>query len=231
MRTALVVEDQPLMRALIADALRHAGFEVNDRASASAALADFDGIDPDVLITDIDLGSRPNGIELAVIVQAKAPQTAIVFLTNYPRAGVAPGAANAPQGSVFVNKAAIESVDELVDAVNAALTATPTRHGTRGTTAGSASDQSPAELIARLTRTQLDTLRLVALGSSNAEIARRRGTSLRALEKTLTRTFDALGLTHDASITPRVAATNLYLRVFGFAPTSSPEPASSELPA
>ncbi|WP_345068896.1 response regulator [Leifsonia kafniensis] len=221
-RTALVVEDQPLMRALIADALRHAGFTVHDRASAGAALADFDDVDPDVLITDIDLGSRPNGIELAVIVNAKAPQTAIVFLTNYPRAGTAPGAAIAPRGSVFVNKAAIESVDALIHAVNAALTATPEP------AAPSRGAEAPAELIGRLTRTQLDTLRLVALGSSNAEIARQRATSLRALEKTLTRTFDALGLTNDASITPRVAATNLYLRVFGFAPTSNLEPAPSE---
>ena len=221
-RTALVVEDQPLMRALIADALRHAGFTVHDSASAGAALAHFDEIDPDVLITDIDLGSRPNGIELAAIVNAKSPATTIVFLTNYPRAGIAPGAANAPAGSVFVNKAAIESVDALIDAVNAALTSTP------ASTARSAPTEAPAELIARLTRTQLDTLRLVAHGASNAEIARQRATTLRALEKTLSRTFDALGLTHDASITPRVAATNLYLRVFGFAPT--PEPASPEPP-
>lgn len=216
------------MRALIADALRHAGFTVHDRPTAGAALADFDAVDPDVLITDIDLGSRPNGIELAVIVNARAPQTAIVFLTNYPKAGIAPGAANAPQGSVFVNKAAIESVDELIHAVNAALTATPASTDSASTPAENAAEvaaEVAADLIARLTRTQLDTLRLVALGSSNAEIARQRKTSLRALEKTLSRTFDALGLTHDASITPRVAATNLFLRVFGF--PLVPEPAAS----
>lgn len=223
-RTALVVEDQPFMRALIADALRHAGFIVHDRDSASTALADLDDLDPDVLITDIDLGSRPNGIELAVIVNAKAPHMAIVFLTNYPRAGTAPGAANAPVGSVFVNKAAIESVDALIQAVNAALSATPT------SPSSAPSIEAPIDRIARLTHTQLDTLRLVALGSSNAEIARRRGTSLRALEKTLTRTFDALGLTHDASITPRVAATNLYLRVFGFPLPVAADVASSESP-
>jgi DNA-binding NarL/FixJ family response regulator len=206
-RTALVVEDHALMRALVSDALTHAGFAVHARSSATEAIADFDTIDPDVLITDIDLGERPNGIELATIVHARAPHTAVVFLTNYPRTAAGNGRSELASRASFVNKAAIDSVDDLVRVVEETLAERPVTVGT---------DDSAAEArIAALSRTQLDTLRRIALGWSNVEIARQRGTSIRALERTVTRTYEALGLTNDAAVTPRVAATNLYVRVFG----------------
>ncbi len=53
----------------------------------------------------------------------------------------------------------------------------------------------PDAALGHLTRTQLDVLRCIALGWSNAEIARRRASSLRSVEKMVTRTFDALGVT------------------------------------
>lgn len=64
-RRVLVVEDQPLMRALVGDTLTHAGFVVHTAGSAVEALTEFDGFDPDLLVTDIDLGVRPNGVDLA----------------------------------------------------------------------------------------------------------------------------------------------------------------------
>lgn len=200
------MEDQPLMRSLVADALRHAGFEVHDRPSASTALADLDEIDPDVLVTDIDLGSRPNGMEMATIVHARAPHCATVFLTNYPRAGIAPGE-GVPVGSVFLDKVALESVEQLVAAVESALAEKPLppRQAPDG----------PDAALGHLTRTQLDVLRCIALGWSNAEIARRRESSLRSVEKMVTRTFDALGVNHNPDLNPRVAAAQLYVRRFG----------------
>ena len=206
-RTALVVEDHALMRALVADALTHAGFEVHARSSASEAIADFDLVDPDILITDIDLGARPNGIELATILQARAPHTAVVYLTNYPRSAAPLNVPGIVAGASFINKSAIDSVDDLVGIVEATLAEHPVTVDV---------DHSDAEtLIASLSPAQLDTLRGIALGWSNGEIARRRGTSVRALERTVARTYEALGLANDATVTPRVAATNLYVRVLG----------------
>ncbi|MBM4481086.1 response regulator [Rhodococcus hoagii] len=205
MRRALVVEDQPLMRSLVADALRHAGFEVHDRPSAATALADLDEIDPDVLVTDIDLGSRPNGMEMATIVHARAPHCATVFLTNYPRASIAPGE-GVPAGSVFLDKVALESVEQLVAAWNPHWRRSRCRLGTF---------RRPGCRPRSPHRTQLDVLRCIALGWSNAEIARRRASSLRSVEKMVTRTFDALGVNHNPDINPRVAAAQLYVRRFG----------------
>ena len=108
-RRVLVVEDQPLMRVLVGDTLTHAGFVVHTAGSAVEALTEFDGFDPDLLVTDIDLGVRPNGVDLANIVTVKAPHCAIVFLTNYPNASTAPGSAGVPPKSLFVDKAAVQS--------------------------------------------------------------------------------------------------------------------------
>lgn len=195
------------MRALVADALRHAGFEVDDRPSAAAALADFDEIDPDVLVTDIDLGARPNGMEFATIVHARAPHCAVVFLTNYPRAGLAPGD-GVPAGSVFLDKVALDSVDALVAAVESALADRPSVPVPAG-------GGHPDSVLERLTRTQLDVLRCIASGWSNAEIARRRGSSVRGVERMVARVFDALGVNHSPELNPRVAAAQLYVRRFG----------------
>ncbi len=172
----------------------------------------FAAVDPDVLVTDIDLGTRPNGVELAHVVKSLSPGCAIVFLTNYP--SEAP-LSELPAGSTFVNKASLDSVDGLISAVNStlvelAVTVTPPL-------------QSDAAKIGTLTRVQLDILRMIAEGWSNAEIAKQRGSSMRAVEKAVSRTFEALGLNRRPSVNPRVAAATLYSRTFGW-----PAPADSD---
>ena len=204
-RRVLVVEDQPLMRALVAEALKGAEFEVHPCASAADAISAFSTIDPDVLVTDIDLGARPNGVELAQIAKALSPGCAVVFLTNYPSDAAFP---DLPPGSTFVNKSSLDSVDGLVGAVRStledhAVTVTPP-------------STTEAAKIGELTTVQLDILRLISEGWSNAEIANQRGSSVRAVEKAVSRTFEALGVNRSPSVNPRVAAAALYARVFGW---------------
>lgn len=202
-----MVEDHALMRSLVADAFRTRGFEVTAAASTVEALELADRSDPDLLVTDIDLGMRPNGVELATILRAKAPHVAVVFLSNLSREAAAAQARDTVAGASFVNKAGIESVDELVDAAEAVLADRPV------------SLDRPAEgaqaAILRLSSSQRETIRLLAAGLSNAEIARRRGVSVRAVEKSVERVFAALGLTSAEHTTPRVAAATLYTATFG----------------
>ncbi|WP_431278925.1 response regulator [Leifsonia poae] len=192
---------------LIADALRGRGFDVEARENAAGALAILDTFDPDGLVTDIDLGERPNGVDLATIVRSRAPHVAVVFLSNLSRAAALGQARDVVSSASFVNKGAIESIDELVDAVEAALESRPVA---RELEAGDA-----RAAILALSSTQLDTARHLAAGASNAEIARRRGVSVRAVEKSVERIFAALGLTGSEAVTPRVAAASLYITTFG----------------
>ncbi len=206
-RRVLVVEDHALMRSLVADAFQRRGFDATAFGSAAEALAAAGALDPDLLVTDIDLGMRPNGVELATILRERAPHIAVLFLSNLSREAAAAQARETVAGASFVNKGAIESVDELVDAAEAVLVDRPVAH-TR--------PQTEAQVaLLRLSPAQLETARLLAAGLTNAEIARRRDVSVRAVEKSVERVFQALGLSADEHTTPRVAAATLYTLTFG----------------
>lgn len=203
----LVVEDHALMRSLVADAFRQRGFEVTAAGSAPEALAALGQSDPDLLVTDIDLGERPNGVELATIVRERAPHVAVVFLSNLSREAAASRAKGTVADASFVNKAAVESVDELVDAAEAVLADRPVSRDR--------APSGPRDALLRLTETQLETARLLAAGLTNAEIARRRGISVRAVEKSIERIFSTLGLSTEEGTAPRVATATLYVSTFG----------------
>jgi len=202
-----VVEDHALMRSLVADAFRQRDFEVASAGSAQDALEQARAFDPDLLVTDIDLRLRPNGVELATILRQSAPHVAVLFLSNLSREAAASQARSTVDGASFVNKGAIESVDELVDAAEAVLADRPV--------ARERVESDAQSRLLRLTAAQLETTRLLAAGLSNAEIARRRGVSVRAVEKTVERVFAALDLSGGDRTTPRVAAATLYTATFG----------------
>jgi DNA-binding NarL/FixJ family response regulator len=206
-RRVLVVEDHALMRSLVADAFAQRGFEVTTAPSAVEALRLVDDADPDLLVTDIDLGSRPNGVELGTILRERAPHVAVMFLSNLSREAAAAQARDTVAGASFVNKGAIGSVAELVDAAESVLADRPVEHLSGAT-------GSQAALL-RLSPAQRETTRLLAAGLTNAEIARRRGVSVRAVEKSVERVFQALGLAGDEGIAPRVAAATLYTATYG----------------
>jgi len=206
-RQALVVEDNSSLRALIAGAVASMGFEVEAVRDAKAALFAFSKGDPDLLIADIDLGSRPNGVELAHILRAQAPYIGVVFLTHYPNPAAAAHHMVLPERSAFLNKSMLTDLSELAECIESSL----------------ADDTEPVHLIATdafnplavLTPGQMATLADIATGLTNVEIAARRGGSVRATERMVTRMFDALGLVDDPQHNPRVKAAMMYARYAG----------------
>ena len=58
-------------------------------------------------------------------------------------------------------------------------------------------------------------LSLIAAGLSNAEIAARTDATVRAVERTVSRVFDTLGVSRVTAVNPRVVAANEYNRLFG----------------
>lgn len=202
-RRVLLVEDQKILRLLVAQALREAGFEVSDHADAARALAAAEDFDADVLVTDIDLGSRPDGTQLAAILRANQPDLVVVFLTNYPRAAAQRG--DPLPDATYLGKDALGSADELVAAIDAAVR-------TGHTDTPEPDEGSP---LTGLSRGQLEVLALMAEGHSNDEIARRTGRTTRAVERLVARTFERLGLANQPSTNPRVLAVQLYTATFG----------------
>ena len=79
----LVVEDEALVRALVAQTLEEAGFSVRQAAEAQGALEMLrtdDGIR--LMVTDVGLPGL-NGRRLAEAARARRPDMKVLFMTGY----------------------------------------------------------------------------------------------------------------------------------------------------
>lgn len=99
--TVLVVEDEPTVCELAAEALLDEGYRVLTAADAWEAEAILSRESVDLLFTDIDLARNTNGIVLARHAREHCPHLAVVY-TSGGRACLASG--EAVSESVFVPK-------------------------------------------------------------------------------------------------------------------------------
>ncbi len=82
--TVLIVEDETLIRHLIADCLNDRGFAVHEAASGDEALDYIDHGGPvDAMFTDVNLPGSINGTELAARVRAVRPELPIVYTSGH----------------------------------------------------------------------------------------------------------------------------------------------------
>ena len=78
----LLVDDDPLVRDPVSDALRDGGFDVTTAESGTAALAALSGANPDVVVTDIRMPDG-DGLELLETLRERAPDIDVVMLTAF----------------------------------------------------------------------------------------------------------------------------------------------------
>lgn len=208
LRKALVVEDDPMTRSLLSTLLVVGHFEVRSCASALEAMDEFERFDPDVLVVDIQLAERPTGAQLATALADSAPHLAIVVVSHYPNPQAAGLRQPLPKRAAFVNKDQVSSASVLLDAIESAL-----------------DDARPPVVmpsgaegrLGDLTPVQLEVLRMIAIGLSNAEIARRRGVAKRTAEDAVQRVYTALGIGTggEGERNARVDAARIYVGAFG----------------
>jgi CheY-like chemotaxis protein len=83
----LIVEDEGLIRMLVRDLLEEAGFDCRDASDAdevTAILDDDSGWQPDLLVTDYNLGPGPDGVAVARICRRRLPGLPVVYATGNP---------------------------------------------------------------------------------------------------------------------------------------------------
>lgn len=85
-RRALVVEDDAILAMMIAETLQELGAEkVSVCPSMASALAEFDRLQPDLLVLDVHLADRDDGWTIAELVRELNPAgPTIVFSTASP---------------------------------------------------------------------------------------------------------------------------------------------------
>jgi CheY-like chemotaxis protein len=80
----LLVDDDELVRTTMLDMLEDAGFEVTEAASPEEALHRNGVRHPDVLITDINLGSSLNGFDVAAAAHRLWPAVRVLLISGLP---------------------------------------------------------------------------------------------------------------------------------------------------
>lgn len=204
-RSVLVVEDEEFTRSLVTEGLQAAGFDVRSARSVAQALDILQEFEPHFIVTDLDFGPGPSGIDLIARVREDWPWVGLVALTSHDSVELAvAGSTTLPDEVVYVVKSSVQSITDLTDAIERSLdAAAPVRVRTVEASDGVTD-------VVTVTPVQAETLRMIAEGLSNAGIAKRRGTSLRSAEALVQRTLQALNIPHDPDTNPRVVAVRMW---------------------
>jgi len=84
----LLVEDEPIVREILFEALHDAGLKVADAPDAETALGATSpptkAPSPAVVVTDVDLGTGLNGVALAAEARRRWPGVGVVYITGRP---------------------------------------------------------------------------------------------------------------------------------------------------
>ncbi|CAN1513359.1 CitB Response regulator containing a CheY-like receiver domain and an HTH DNA-binding domain [Microbacteriaceae bacterium] len=203
---ALVVEDDPFSRISVVAALQQYGYQVVvEEASASQALLRAKTARPDVAVLDLHLGAGPTGLDVAQALRRMNPRIGIVLLTSFedPRL-LSSGLPAVPRGTVYITKQSVTKMSQPKSAISESLVF----------------DSNLARIplnpaFGSLTNVQVETLKLVAEGLSNSEIAIQRSVSQKSIEQTIARVAKALGITPDSKSNQRVHIARVYFRSIG----------------
>ncbi len=192
----LVIDDDPFAASLVGALVTQLGFDSLAVRSAEAFSDALEEFDPHVVIVDLQLGPGPSGLALLKHVQREAPWIGKIMLTSHRAPRLATDESpNGIEGLVYIVKSDLDSPDKLAGAIQACLVGEAFRI-----------DSGDAVM---LTRGQADVLRMIAAGMSNDAIAQARGSSSKAVEQLIRRTFAALGIKADGVTNARVLAASM----------------------
>lgn len=200
-----VLEDDGFTRLTLVSALRAIGLDVVIESGSPSEIVKQQGIcRPQIALLDLHLGPGPTGLDVALQMRSINRHLGLVFISSFddPRL-LNPNLPALPDGSVYLKKSRINDMGVLKDAIKAAVDS------------GSPAPDQGTSPLAKLTNTQIETLKLMALGLSNVEIARRRFVTERSVEIAIARLAKKIGVEKDASINQRVHIANVYFRAIG----------------
>jgi CheY-like chemotaxis protein len=84
MSVVLVVEDEALVRCVLSEHLRDAGFDVVEAGNAAEALDVVQDEPVDVVVTDIRMPGRIDGLGLARTLRCSHPGLPVIVTSGYP---------------------------------------------------------------------------------------------------------------------------------------------------
>ena len=198
----LVAEDEEFTLNLLREILTDAKFEVIGVRSVTEAIQTIESFDPHAVITDLNFGvNAPTGADLLNFLHDERPWIGKIILTSHASPNLAlPRGTELPPNVIYLVKSELQTISALSSAI------TDSMSQINATTVIPVLDNQRIVV----SETQGEILRLMAEGYTNQAIAKRRGTSLRATEALVQRTFASLGLKSDDEFNPRILAVRMW---------------------
>jgi DNA-binding NarL/FixJ family response regulator len=195
----VLAEDHELVRAglkrLIADL---PGLEVvGEAAGGREALALVGRLMPDVIVLDVSMPEL-GGLHVVARIAAEHPGTRVLMLSMHDSEEYVWQALRAGAAGYVLKDASPLELELAIRAVargGSYLSPAVSRHVVRDYVRGAATARGSAD---RLTRRQTEIIQLIAGGSTNAEIARSLGVSVKTVESHRSELMDRLGI-HDVA--------------------------------
>ncbi len=206
---ALVVDDDPFTLGMLATALTSLGWHpVRSAASAAEAMWMASHGNLAVAVLDLDLGEGPTGIDLAHGLRRIHPAIGLVIISTYaePRL-MGLNLPALPVDSIYLVKRTVTDTEVLGRSIQLAIERPDPAHN-----AIAGDDQLPREALSDL---NIEIMRLIATGASNAEIARLRVMSISGVEKAVARIIRQLGIPGGKESSQRVLIAQAYFRLTG----------------
>ena len=215
-RVLVMVDDAFEMSTLVATLRLHDIDVIGEAKSESMGLNLLRRLQPDVILLDMNIAGI-SSVKIAVNMRKENHNIGIVILNTCPDLRfIGESNEDVPAGTKILIKKSIVDFTVLCTAINESKAAAIEKHKVAWIN-GNASFQEKGvlALMAHLTDTQAEVLRLVADGMTNAQIGRTRYVSEKSVEQVISRVAQELHVQPDANMNMRVQLVGEYYRWLG----------------
>ncbi len=215
-RILVVIDDVFEMSTLVA-ALRMFEMDVIGEAKSEiVALNMLRRLQPDVILVDMQIAGT-SAVKIAIRMRKENPNIGVVILNSCSDLRlIGESIEDVPAGSKILLKRSIVDLSVLCAAIEESKISGAEKHKVawiNGNT--SIQEKGILSLMAHLTDTQVEVLRLVANGMTNAQIGRSRYVSEKSVEQVISRVAQELNVLPDRNKNMRVQLVSEYYRWLG----------------
>jgi len=213
----LLAEDHYLVREGTKRLLEsHGGLDVvGVAADYDSVLTEARRLKPDAVLMDIKMppGYSTEGIDAAHVIKKEMPRTGVVMLSQHDdEVYVWRLLSHGVAGYGYLHKVRVGDVDQLVSAVEQVAAGGSVLDPHIVQRLVDHRSKKPGSALSALTPAELDVLRLMAEGRSNAAIATMLSVSVATVERRINVLFQKLDLGEEVDLNRRVSAVLIYLR-------------------